>query len=112
MLRMATSPIEGQQNKVCRPGWQCAAPGTAIKNAGVWVVGPNGNNLLDTELLLYEADVCQTACAGGYITSSHTSGKACGGVDNWVIPHIRQKPVAGMDIESSQQKPVAGVNMS
>ena len=36
---------QGQQNKVCRPGWQHAAPGTAINNAWVWVVGPNGNHL-------------------------------------------------------------------
>jgi hypothetical protein len=35
--------LQGQQNKVCRPGWQHAAPGTAIKNAGVWVIGPNRN---------------------------------------------------------------------
>jgi hypothetical protein len=75
MLRMATSPIEGQQNKVCRPGWQRAAPGTAIKNARVWVVGPNRNNLLDTGLLLYEADA--------------VSNSLCRGLHH-VIPHIRQ----------------------
>jgi hypothetical protein len=34
---------KGQQNKVCRPGWQHVVPGTAINNAWVWVVDPNGN---------------------------------------------------------------------
>jgi hypothetical protein len=62
---------------------------------------PTETNLLDARLLPYEQMPCQAACGGVSIASSHTSGKACGGGENRVIPHILQKPVAGMDIESS-----------
>jgi hypothetical protein len=36
----------GQQNKVCRLVWEHMAPSTMINNAWVWVIGPNGNQIM------------------------------------------------------------------